>query len=94
MAPGIEGMIHLTELAEEAVAKPQDAFKEGDDIEFIVLASDTDERKFSLSRRAFLKNLQGEALKDYIGTVTEPKTGLADAFAKAQAANKKDDAPE
>jgi small subunit ribosomal protein S1 len=94
MSAGIEGMIHLTELAEEAVAKPQDAFKEGDDIEFIVLASDTDERKFSLSRRALLKNLQGDALKDYIGTVTEPKTGLADAFAKAQAANKKDDAPE
>jgi small subunit ribosomal protein S1 len=91
VAPGVEGMIHGTELAEEPVAKPQDQFKEGDDIEFVVLASDTDERKFSLSRRALLKNLEGEALKDYIGTVTEPKTGLADAFAKAQAA-KKDDA--
>jgi len=86
IAPGVEGMIHISELADEQVNKPSDIVKEGDDVEFIVLASDADERKFSLSRKAHLRNLQGDALKDYIGTVAEPKTGLADAFAKARAA--------
>ena len=69
---------------------PSKIVKEGDELDFIVLASDAEERKFSLSRRAFLRNLQGDALRDYIGTVAEPKTGLADAFAKAQAAARKE----
>jgi len=90
IVPGVEGMIHVSELADEQVTKPADIVKEGDELEFIVLASDAEERKFSLSRRAFLRYLQGDALRDYIGTVAEPKTGLADAFAKAQAAARKE----
>lgn len=84
VAPGIEGMIHISELDENPVNKAEDVVKEGDEVDFVVLATDSDERKFSLSRRAFLKNLHGEALKEYIGTVAEPKTSLADAFNRAQ----------
>src|SRR5690606_29729252 len=62
IAPGVEGMVHVSELADEPVAKPADQFKEGDEIEFVVLATDTDERKFSLSRKAFLRNLEGDQL--------------------------------
>ncbi len=83
LAPGIEGMIHVSELADEQVAKPQDVLKEGDDVEFVVLATDAEERKFSLSRKAFLRNLQGDQLREYIGAVAEPKTSFADAFSKA-----------
>ena len=89
LKPGVEGMVHVSELADENIDKPADHFKEGDEVEFIVLATDADERKFSLSRNAYLRDLQGEELKEYIGSV-EPKTGLADAFAKAQAAQGKE----
>lgn len=85
LAPGIEGMIHISELADENVAKVEDVVKEGDEIEFMILASDHEERKFSLSRKALLKQLQGAELSQYISQVAEPKTGLADAFAKAKA---------
>ncbi|MBC7660597.1 MAG: 30S ribosomal protein S1 [Chitinophagaceae bacterium] len=85
LAPGIEGMVHISELADEVVAKVEDVVKEGDEIEFIILASDHEERKFSLSRKALLKQLQGAELSQYISNVAEPKTGLADAFAKAKA---------
>ncbi len=85
LAPGIEGMIHISELSDENVAKVEDVAKEGDEIEFIILASDSEERKFSLSRKALLKHLQGAELNQYISQVAEPKTGLADAFAKAKA---------
>lgn len=85
LAPGIEGMIHISELADENVAKVEDIVKEGDEVEFIILASDSEERKFSLSRKALLKQLQGAELSQYISQVAEPKTGLADAFAKAKA---------
>lgn len=84
LLPGIEGMIHVSEIADEQVGKPADVLKEGDSVDFIVLASDFDERKFSLSRKAYLRNLEGDDLRQYIGTVTEPKTSLADAFSRAQ----------
>ncbi len=91
IAPGVEGMIHISELDEQQVVKVTDICNEGDEVDFVVLSSDAEERKFSLSRKAFQKNLQGEQLREYIGAVAEPKTGFADAFAKAQAAVKKDD---
>ncbi len=86
LAPGVEGMIHVSELADDPNAKVEDLAKEGDTVEFIVLSSDSEERRFSLSRKALLKQLQGDELKQYISQVSEPKTGLADAFAKAKAA--------
>ena len=85
LQPGVEGMIHVSELADQQVDKPSDVVSEGDEVEFIVLACDTDERKFSLSRKAFMKDLKGEELKEYIGSV-EPKTSMAAAFSQAKAA--------
>ena len=84
IAPGIEGMIHNTELRDETEA--EDVVKEGDEIEFVVLSSDSEERRFSLSRKALKAELEGEALNEYISNVAEPKTGFAEAFAKAQEA--------
>lgn len=86
IAPGVEGMIHISELADENVTKPETIVKEGDTVEFVVLATDADERRFSLSRKALLKKLEGEQLRQYISEVAEPKTGFADAFAKAKSA--------
>jgi small subunit ribosomal protein S1 len=85
ISAGIEGMIHISELSEDTVEKASDVAKEDDEIEFIVLATDADERRFALSRKALLKGLEGEGLRDYISNVAEPKTAFADAFSRAQA---------
>jgi small subunit ribosomal protein S1 len=89
LSPGVEGMIHISELSDENVTKVEDVVKEGDEVEFVVLSSDSEERKFSLSRKALLRQLQGDELRQYISNV-EPKTGLADAFAKAKAAKEQE----
>jgi small subunit ribosomal protein S1 len=86
IAPGIEGLIHVSELADEQIDRPSSVVKEEDVVDFVVLASDADERKFTLSRKAFLRNLDGDQLREYIGSTAEPKTTLADAFSRAQAA--------
>ena len=86
LSPGIEGLIHVSELSDDEFSKPEDVIKEGEEVEFIVLASDSEERKFSLSRKALIKKLDGDRLKQYISEVSEPKTGIADAFAKAKSA--------
>jgi small subunit ribosomal protein S1 len=87
LAPGIEGMIHISELADGQITKAEEAVKEGDEVEFIVLATDADERRFSLSRKAAIKGLDGEELKQYIGAASGSKTAFAEAFNRAQGTN-------
>ena len=78
---GIEGLIHQSELSDTEFDKPQDVCKKGDMLDFVVLAVDSEERRFSLSRKARLQNLQGDDLQEYID-IAKPKTGMADAFSK------------
>ena len=78
---GIEGLIHQSELSDTEFEKPQDVCKKGDMLDFVVLAIDSEERRFSLSRKARLQNLQGDDLQEYID-IAKPKTRMADAFSK------------
>jgi len=84
---GVEGMIHISELDEAPVTKTEDVLKEGDDVEFVVLATDSEDRKFSLSRKAFMRGLDGEELRQYIGQAAGTKTAFAEAFNRAQTNN-------
>src|SRR5690606_5516968 len=51
LEPGLEGLLHISELAEHNVDNPEDEVKVGDSIECKVLRVDTDERKIGLSRK-------------------------------------------
>lgn len=84
LAKGVEGMIHVSELDVKDVANPSDVVKEGDEVEFVVLASDAEERRFSLSRRAHMRGLEGDELKKYMTNVSEPQTVFAEAFSQAK----------
>lgn len=46
---GLEGLLHISELADHKVEDPEEIVKVGDDIEVKVLRIDTDERKIGLS---------------------------------------------
>ena len=48
---GLEGLLHISELAEHKVENPEDVVKVGDEIEVKILRVDTDERKIGLSRK-------------------------------------------
>ena len=52
--PGIEGLIHVSELAYERIEKPSDMFKKGDEIEAAILQIDPVEQRISLSRKRLL----------------------------------------
>ena len=49
--PGLEGLLHISELADHKVENPEDVVKVGDEIEVKILRVDTDERKIGLSRK-------------------------------------------
>jgi small subunit ribosomal protein S1 len=52
--PGIEGLIHVSELAYERVEKPSEMFKKGDEVEAAILQIDPVEQRISLSRKRLL----------------------------------------
>jgi small subunit ribosomal protein S1 len=51
LEPGLEGLLHISELSDQKISGPEDVVKVGDTIECKVLRVDTDERKIGLSRK-------------------------------------------
>jgi small subunit ribosomal protein S1 len=48
---GLEGLLHISELADHKVENPEEVVKVGDEIEVKILRVDTEERKIGLSRK-------------------------------------------
>ena len=51
LEPGLEGLLHISELSEQKVDSPEDVVKVGDPIEVKVLRVDTADHKIGLSRK-------------------------------------------
>ena len=76
--PGIEGLVHVSEMKEERVEKPSDVVKEGDEVTVKVIDIDPNERKVSLSIKQasrggeddyheYMKKSRGEKVTAQIG---------------------------
>src|SRR5713101_5321689 len=55
LEPGLEGLLHISELAEHKVDSPEEAVKVGDPIEVKILRVDPAERKIGLSRKQVVR---------------------------------------
>ena len=51
---GVEGLLHISELSHERVAKPEDVVSVGNELTLKIIKLDADERKLGLSLRAYL----------------------------------------
>lgn len=49
VAPGVEGLVHITEITDENIAKPEEVLKVGQNVKVKVLNIDANEKKMSLS---------------------------------------------
>ncbi|MBQ4105377.1 MAG: bifunctional 4-hydroxy-3-methylbut-2-enyl diphosphate reductase/30S ribosomal protein S1 [Clostridia bacterium] len=58
--PGIDGLIHISQLANKHVEKPQDVVSVGDELEAKIVAIDFDKKRVSLSVRALLPEAEVE----------------------------------
>ncbi len=58
--PGVEGLVHLSELAPHRVRRAGDVVTTGQEVDAVVLAVDLDARRISLSIRAALLAAQGK----------------------------------
>ena len=54
--PGIDGLIHISQLADRRVEKPQDVVKVGDVVKVKITEIDFEKKRVSLSMRALLED--------------------------------------
>jgi small subunit ribosomal protein S1 len=70
LEPGLEGLLHVSELSDEKVENPEDVVKVGDEVEVKVLRVDAKDRKIGLSR----KNLHGGVTEEEAAAAEEETT--------------------
>ena len=52
LEPGVEGLVHVSELSHKRVWRPSDVVKEGQEVEVLILSMDTESQRISLSMKA------------------------------------------
>ncbi len=75
---GVEGLIHISELSEEHVAKASEVVQVGEEVEVLILDLDAENQKISLSLKA-VEPLDEEII-DLIETDEESSTTMQDLF--------------
>lgn len=77
---GIEGLIHISELSENRVEKPEEVIKKGDVVKAMVISVDKESKKIALSMKAVDKDEATRAISSF-NQQDAPKTAtLADKF--------------
>ncbi len=74
--PGVDGLIHNTQLAAKPVSAPASVCAVGDELEVKIIAIDAEQKRISLSRRALLSP---EELGDTFEIVEEANAGAEEA---------------
>ena len=64
LEPGVEGLVHISELSHKRVWRASDVVHEGDDIEVMVLAVNVEAQRISLSMKALSKPEPSKAEKE------------------------------
>src|SRR5512140_808084 len=80
--PGIEGLVHVSEMKDERVENPRDVVKEGDEIEVKVIDMDLQERKVALSIKALNRDGGEEDYREYLRRQGDGRARLGDLMEK------------
>ncbi len=83
IAPGIEGLVHVSEMKDERVDNPREVVSEGQDVDVKIIDVNSSDRKIALSMKALLQEgdddyreylkLQADAAKARLGDVIQGK---------------------
>jgi small subunit ribosomal protein S1 len=88
LAEGVEGLVHVSELDEKRVERPEDAFKPGDSFPMKIIKVQEGEKKIGLSIRAVKQDEYAQDLQAYRQSSGSDRSTLGDVFRAAQAAQK------
>jgi small subunit ribosomal protein S1 len=84
--PGVEGLVHISELAQHHVENPREVVSQGQDVKVLILEVDAERRRLSLSMKR-VEGGQPEAPDTDEGSQLTPDLGLSEeVFAESAAA--------
>jgi small subunit ribosomal protein S1 len=86
LAEGVEGLVHVSELDEKRVERPEDAFKPGDVFPMKIIKVQEGEKKIGLSIRAVKSDEFQKDFQTYRESSGSDRSTLGDVFRAAQAA--------
>ncbi len=86
IVPGVDGLIHISQLSDHRVEKPADAVSEGDVVDAKIIAIDNENKKVSLSIRAVLNDAPKAAPAEEEAAPAEEPAPVEEAPAEAEAA--------
>jgi small subunit ribosomal protein S1 len=75
---GVEGLVHVSELANERIDKPEDKFSVGQDVRIKIIKMDPVEKKIGLSIRAALNEPDSAAVEAYFSSQGDGSATLGD----------------
>ncbi len=81
---GVEGMVHISEIANERIDKPEDALKLDQEVKVKVLHIDTAEKKIGLSISKAKEEAEKAEVSEFIDNKEELSQGLGDKLAAAE----------
>lgn len=79
LEPGVEGLVHISELSHKRVWRTSDVVKEGEEVEVMVLSVDTQAQRISLSMKALIqkpvpkKDQEPEPVEETAAPASPPK---------------------
>lgn len=73
--PGIEGLVHISQIAHKHINTPHEVLKEGQEVEVKVLDVNEEERRLSLNMKDLVENPDAEEVIDY--ELPEENTGFS-----------------
>ena len=76
LAPGVEGLVHISELSHKRVFRVTDVLTEGQEVEVLVMAVDPEQQRISLSLKA-LEAKAAPAAKEASEETAEPVVAVA-----------------
>ena len=59
--PGVDGLIHISQIADKRIGKPEDVLSEGQDVKVKITDVDAENKRISLSIRALLEETAEDA---------------------------------
>jgi small subunit ribosomal protein S1 len=84
LEPDLEGLLHISELSDQKIKRPQDVVKVDDELEVKILKVDNEARKIGLSLRRAQWAAEGQAPEGQAGEVADAV--IADIEQPAEAA--------
>ncbi len=89
--PGIDGLIHISQIADKHIAKPQDELTVGQEVDAKITAIDFEKKRVSLSIRALIEPevkeevAEESAENEVVATASEEEVVVADSVAEEAA---------